>query len=393
MKRLITSFVLVMAVCAGFAQNSANSDESKTKQDKYRVVTNTFWNNTFVEIGFGGSIFKGDGDSDHDDFPSFKNRLFGTYRIAVGKWFTPVIGVRAGVELDKARVYIPTQDNTIPHWDRFYNKTFSTTSFSSCDFHVDAMADLFNLFGGYKEDRFYTAIAYGGAGFLRSFSAPKNRRISTRFGLINQFRLNDRFKANLQISGKLFPDSYNGYEAGHAYEGIWTLSAGVTYRLGKQGWKNYDSKLTRTENEYMELQDLNTGLRAENEALRNAPAPVAETITKVLYKVAPMFINFKIESSEISEADRINLSFLAEAIKAVDSDARYTITGYADKGTGTAEYNAKLSEKRAQAVYDCLVNDFGVPAEKLIVDYKGGVENMFNDNPRMSRATIMREAE
>ena len=37
---------------------------------------------------------------------------------------------------------------------------------------------------------------------------------------------------------------------------------------------------------------------------------------------------------------------------------------------------------------DCLVKEFGVNSSQLKVEYKGGVDNMFYDDPRMSRAVI-----
>ena len=66
----------------------------------------------------------------------------------------------------------------------------------------------------------------------------------------------------------------------------------------------------------------------------------------------------------------------------------YTITGYADAGTGSKRVNERLSKERAEAVYDCLVNEFGVSGSQLRVDHKGGVGNMFYDDPRLSRAVI-----
>lgn len=81
---------------------------------------------------------------------------------------------------------------------------------------------------------------------------------------------------------------------------------------------------------------------------------------------------------------------LAEVIKQGDPSTVYTITGYADAGTGSKKGNEKLSKARAEAVYDCLVKEFGVNKSQLKIDYKGGVENMFYDDPRLSRAVITR---
>lgn len=81
---------------------------------------------------------------------------------------------------------------------------------------------------------------------------------------------------------------------------------------------------------------------------------------------------------------------MAEVIKKSDANTVYTITGYADKGTGSKKINERLSKERAQAVYDCLVKEFGVSESQLRIDYKGGVDNMFYDDPRLSRAVITR---
>ena len=81
---------------------------------------------------------------------------------------------------------------------------------------------------------------------------------------------------------------------------------------------------------------------------------------------------------------------MAEVIKECDSDVVYTITGYADAVTGNKEINDRLSKARAEAVFNCLVNEFGVNPNQLRVDYKGGVDNMFYNDPSLSRAVITR---
>ena len=103
---------------------------------------------------------------------------------------------------------------------------------------------------------------------------------------------------------------------------------------------------------------------------------------------SPYYVVFEIAKSELSKESKSNLAILAEIIKT--NNLHYTITGYADEGTGTESINQRLSRERAQAVYDCLVNEYNVPASMLKVDYKGGVGNMFYDDPSLSRAVITR---
>ena len=60
--------------------------------------------------------------------------------------------------------------------------------------------------------------------------------------------------------------------------------------------------------------------------------------------------------------------------------ATITICGYADDETGSADYNMKLSEERAQAVYDVLVNEYGIDANRLTVVAFGSETQPYDTN-------------
>ena len=100
-------------------------------------------------------------------------------------------------------------------------------------------------------------------------------------------------------------------------------------------------------------------------------------------------VTFSINSSKLTNKDRVNLGKIAEAFNKTDDSVVLAVTGYADEGTGTAKVNERLSRERAEAVYNCLVNEFGVKPEKLETDYKGGVENMFYDDAILSRSVVI----
>ena len=61
---------------------------------------------------------------------------------------------------------------------------------------------------------------------------------------------------------------------------------------------------------------------------------------------------------------------MAEWLKA-NPNEKVNIVGYADRNTGTAEYNLQLSERRANAVADALVNKYGIDRSRLNVKYDG----------------------
>ena len=63
-----------------------------------------------------------------------------------------------------------------------------------------------------------------------------------------------------------------------------------------------------------------------------------------------------------------------------------TVTGYADKETGSAERNMQLSKERAENVAAALI-DAGIDPERITVLYKGSSETPF-DSQEENRVAI-----
>ncbi|MDE6395413.1 MAG: OmpA family protein [Duncaniella sp.] len=68
--------------------------------------------------------------------------------------------------------------------------------------------------------------------------------------------------------------------------------------------------------------------------------------------------------------------------------AKVTVTGYADKGTGSMAINLRLSAQRAQAVFDALTKDFGVDASRITTASMGEEEHQPYDSPALNRVAI-----
>ncbi|MBP5173210.1 MAG: OmpA family protein, partial [Bacteroidales bacterium] len=99
-------------------------------------------------------------------------------------------------------------------------------------------------------------------------------------------------------------------------------------------------------------------------------------------------INFVVDKWDISKRELINLQSIADLIKSTPN-TKYLVCGYADKQTATPDHNMMLSENRANAVYDVLVNQFGVPASQIVKDFKGGVDYMFYNEKELSRCVMI----
>ena len=85
----------------------------------------------------------------------------------------------------------------------------------------------------------------------------------------------------------------------------------------------------------------------------------------------------------------MNLSYLAEQMKQFPN-VTYTVNGYADSATGTPAFNKELSLKRAQAVKDALVKNYGIAADRLNIEAGGGVDKF--GQPILNRVVLVKSA-
>ena len=60
-------------------------------------------------------------------------------------------------------------------------------------------------------------------------------------------------------------------------------------------------------------------------------------------------------------------------------EAKCTITGYADKATGSAAVNQRISEKRAAVVKNELIKKHGIAADRIITKAMGDTEQPYDD--------------
>ena len=110
----------------------------------------------------------------------------------------------------------------------------------------------------------------------------------------------------------------------------------------------------------------------QQKEVAQATAVATKTVTKVV--AAPVSVFFNINKSKIaSKKDLQNVSDLVKTAK--ENNSKIVVTGYADSKTGSAAYNQKLSEKRAQVVADELVK-MGVDRNNIEIVAAGGVTTL-----------------
>lgn len=391
-KKTLMTALCAMALCPAFAQTSTTTEEKiEYSTDKYKVETNRFRSNWFVSVGAGGQVYFGD----HDRQCKFGDRIAPALDIAVGKWFTPGIGVRltySGLQFKGAtQTGIHDEGVEVPgkgghgYW-------LHKQKFPFGNVHADVLFNLNNLIRGYSDTRVWSISPYVGVGYARVYEKPKTNEVTANLGLLNSFRLCRFLDLNLDIHSFIVNDGFDGEVGGYTGEGALSVSLGLTYKFAPRGWGR-GKTLERTVYDNAAINEMRRQLEAasaENERLREAlakgDAKAGEASVKKI--AAANLVVFEINRSNLSNEARVNLGILAEVMKQGDAGAIYTVTGYVDRGTGDAATNERLSRERAEAVYNCLTKEFGVPAKMLRIDYKGGVENMYYDDPRLSRAVI-----
>ena len=373
------------------ASLSLNAMAQEDPTEKYSVSTNSFWSNWFIQTNLNWSSYT---VGTHGLFSApFRKFPMGTDKdaacehgftapslsIAVGKWFTPGLGLRT-----KANV-------------GWMGKAFDNDAPMMVAVNEQVLFNLHNLLGGYDEDRVWNFIPYIGAGVAHTFKNPSgvSKRGCYTFsaGLLNTFKISQKVALNLELG-------YTNYDKGMVgisnYGGIvpknrlnqLSVEVGATFNLGKGTWNKtpdvdaikalsqgqidaLNAQLTDAQSENARLKDLLANQQKEV-AQTTAMVAAGKTVTKVV--AAPVSVFFNINKAKIaSKKDLQNVSELAKVAK--ENNSKIVVTGYADSKTGSAEYNQKLSEKRANTVADELVK-MGIDRNNIEIVAAGGVKTL-----------------
>ena len=372
-----------------FAQED-NNREADGSVVRGPYVTNSAFDNTFIGLGAGVN--------------SVIEKSFGLGKMGlatdvyVGKWFTPAVGIRAG-------------------WHGLFD-TAKSGQLDKAPFHYihgDLLWNLSNSIDGYKESRFWNFIPYASAGMtlikhhgLKVF----DQEFAAGVGLLNSLRLGERVNLNLDlgiIAGRAEAYDMKGFAS--RYVGFPTATLGLQFNLGRTGFDRLSSVMPVivpvpfTEAQYNALKDKVAALEKENAQLKNKIADLENQLapfknlvdgqtylfkngrfTAVEAKVAsPATIYFDLGSAKISEREKAHLEYFANNV--VDNATKLLLTGSADKQTGTAKGNQKLSEQRVDAV-KALLEKLGANGNNIETVANGDTKNVF-DTPAKNRCVVI----
>lgn len=317
----------------------------------------------------------------------FGDRLQMSYSLSLGKYYTPSFATRLNLVGAQAHTYYMV-GNEVMNYE---------TSFVGA--HYDFMFDIVNHFSRYNAKRVFHIIPFVGMGYNMKFNKSfedLHHTAALDAGLQLQFRLGRR--VDLVIEGKAIYNNFNFDYSDcpkanawnpNAYNGLYgALTGGLNFRMGGVEWTEVVPM------DYALINDLNSqisSLRAENAELSKRPVScpecpelTAQATTREV--MSDKTILFKFDSSRIDKNQMITLYNVSEYVK--ESNTPILVIGYTDT-TGDATYNLGLSERRAKAVTDALVNDFGVSPDMITTQWEGATDTLF-DTKAWNRVVIIR---
>ena len=271
---------------------------------------------------------------------------------------------------------------------------------------VDATFNLTNLFCEYNPERVVSVGVFGGiganiawsneeaataqAGIMSNYKDNKEKPLeylwektdgkgskaffAARLGANVDFRVSDRVSLGLEVSANTLSDHYNSKKAGNP---DWYFNAlvGAKIALGK----THTTKTIPAPKPVEKIIE-----RVIEKQVVPAPAPV-ETKKEVAAEEFRRDIFFTIGNSVIAKSQASKITEIVNYMKE-NPDAKITLTGYADKGTGSDAINDKVAARRAQTVYNALAAK-GVAKSRMIKKSAGSRVQPFSENG-MNRVTI-----
>ena len=407
MKKLILSLLFVVCgfiVSAQTLEQNAVVDtlEQKTVVDTlvekvvvvgsdHQVITNLFRDNWFVLGDVGVNAFWGD-----CTVGNIFTRLTPQFNVGFGKWFVPGFGAKMQFTGFASQEYKSVETVNTRNSETYYDDNgnpYWNEHIKWWNINVDLMFNLSRMILGYEgiesSKRKNQFIASIGLGATHHYDIPLVSNVVSGHVELQYSRFFFDKKAlslDVRMRGIFYGTDFDRVNNRRFDENV-SLNVGLTYHFKKRGWERTVSNVTYFVEDYTTINQLNQ----EIDSLRNMP-PIIVAGAKSDMITFPYLVNFIIDRVEVVNRERVNLRVIADMMKATP-DQKYLICGYADKHTGTVERNIWLAKNRANNVYRILTEEFGVPTSQLIIDDKGGVDNMFYDDPQLSRSVIITKYE
>ena len=369
-KNILMSGVMAMGCLTASAQ-----DAPKTE-----YVFNPHW---YVQGQIGAQYTLGE--------VKFGDLISPNIQLGVGRQFTPIWGARFSINAWQSKGGI--NEYSLTDGAKVGKEKYDWKYISPM---IDGTLNLSNALCGYNPTRTVSVGLLAGIGLNVGFSnddavalaataATHNHgsenltyawdgtkvRFVGRVGANVDFRIDDAWSIGIEANANVLSDNYNSKKAGNC---DWYFNAlvGVRYNIGK-------TYSTRT---------------------ITPPSPVEKIVERIVEKIVEVpaktdervkggklrrEVFFTIGKNKISQDGFNKIQEVVDFMKKYP-EATVTVTGYADRGTGSAKFNDRIAARRADVVETELVNR-GIARDRIVKSSKGSRVQPFNDND-MNRVTI-----
>lgn len=249
---------------------------------------------------------------------------------------------------------------------------------------IDFLLNLKNLTMPYNPTAFFNPVVYAGIGGAHTFKDKDDDGNQTRSAVNNimgkaglqlNFRLGDRWDLFLDGHALFLPESFDRRIGdGNTFDLVGNYTLGLTYRF------NFRHFIKAPFRDPAEIDHLNREInKLRNSQTGPVICPECPEIEYEDLTFLPTPVFFLINSSVVRDSQWDSVAKAAEYLLE-NPTKRIKITGYADKQTGTPAINKRLSEQRANAVADILVERFGIDPSRMDVSYLGDTYQPFAEN-------------
>lgn len=374
MKALKTLFAVAL-FAIGAVTASAQATYTDAAGNKYE-----FQKHFFLNLQGGAQYTLGEA--------KFGDLISPNAQLGLGYQFSPVIAARL-----QANAW-----QSMGGWNGFYvgNEAPHTQTYkwNYVAPGIDLMFNLSNLICGYNPMRVFNVTAFLGGGANFAFGNDEVNDIAKqlptngikqyeleylwdgskinpfgRAGLELGFRLSDAVSIILEGNANILSDHYNSKKAENA-DWYFNALAGLRINLGKTYNKIVPPAPVPEPEPVVE------------------PEPEPEPAPVVVEKIEPIRrdVFFLINKTEIRDTEAQKVKDIADYMQKYPN-AKVTVTGYADAGTGNDKINDRLAAQRADVVVKALKEQYGIAEDRITYDSKGSRVQPFAEND-LNRVSI-----
>ena len=295
-----------------------------------------------------------------------------TAALSFGHYFTPVVG---------ARLHVNAWESKSGYNDQFYKWKYVTPD-------LDLLLNLSNIFSK-KQVHALNVILLGGVGLnyawdnddLKGLNLPANatplacdkNRLShnLRAGLRLETNQAKRLGLSLEVNANSLNDRFNS-KTNNSDDWMFTAMLGLNFRFNQ---KSATPKFITKMVEIIDTIEVDEPYVTKEIVKRPKEMNEKKNMNETIF--------FKIAQSDADKATGVDeaIKKVAELMKTSD-DAIFTVTGYADKGTGSSKANQKYAKLRAEDVTKKLVEEHGIDAARIKTDSKGDTVQPFEENDK-----------